>query len=225
MKGAGCSLANRPSSNSTSPASIQSLTNAAIVSCVAIGDCAFHGPGRELQRRSSLELRLVDTRLHSPVGRVMLQGDDASLFGYRSGSGKDCPTAAEAVLAGKGIEQEHNGGIAVILQADIERRYRETASSGVHRRIRCRASHGSGPDGEARAGWRITRDGYAGTIICCCRGERRNLATGRHTNTLVCHYRLVGRASDRRRLSIVDCNRERAAWPCGSHAGDRRCAF
>jgi len=140
----------------------------------------------------------------------MLQGDKASLFGYGPYSSEDSATAAEAILAGNGIEQQHNGWVAVILQADIERCYREAASSGVHRRIRRRASHGSGPDGEARAGWRSTPDRYAGTIICCRRGEGRNLATGRLTNILGCYYGLVSRTSDRRWLAIVDRNSERA---------------
>jgi len=212
-------------SRSTSVSPLTSRTHAAIVSNIPIGDCALHHAGRELQCRIALELRLVDIRLQPAIARVMLQGDKASLFGYGSGSSEDSATAAEAILAGNGIEQQHSGWVAVILQADIERCYREAASSGVHRRVRCRAGHGCGPDGEARAGWRSTPDRYAGTIICCCRGEGRNLATRRLTDTLVCHYRLVGRASNRRRLSVVDCDCERAAWPRGSHAGNRRCAF
>jgi hypothetical protein len=61
----------------------------------------------------------------------MLNRHYAALSQQSTNAGKNSPSAAEAVFAGSGIEQNDVGRIAIILQTGAEHCHGEAAGSGI----------------------------------------------------------------------------------------------
>ena len=108
-----------------------SLTSTSVVLCVPVSDGAFEHSGRGLQRCSSGANAPIKLDEHSAVSRIMLNRHYAALNQHSTNAGKYGPSAAEAVFAGSGIEQNDVGRIAIILQTAAEHCYGEAAGSGI----------------------------------------------------------------------------------------------
>src|SRR5690349_5821486 len=75
--------------------STASLTHGCVVADVAVGYRAPLRARRQLEAGVAAEGSLVRRRKQSPVGRVHVQGVDATLTLDLAGAGEDCAAAAE----------------------------------------------------------------------------------------------------------------------------------
>ena len=110
----------RPSYRWRDQSAQQSPAHAAIVSDVAVGDVASYAAGRRLDARVSAEDSLVGNAAHLAINGVVLKSEDATLTADLALPCVRHTGAAEAVLSGHRVEQQHSIRIAVILEADIE---------------------------------------------------------------------------------------------------------
>ena len=156
--------------------------------------------------------RLIDSPQHTPVSRSVLQGEDATLDGRLADAGERDAVAAEAILPGDRVPQQDDRRIAVILKRRVEGRYGKRTRRRVTRGVGRRTGHSCNAGREAGAGRRVASEGNARTVV----GNRRrrvidHLTSRSRAGILIGYCRLVSRASDHRRLRVVDRDGESAA--------------
>lgn len=81
-------------------------TTTRVVSDVPVGDRTLQSARRELQGRGSPEDALVQSHGQSAVARVVIERNNAPFLNYSAPSGEDRAPAAQAVVAGYGIEYQ-----------------------------------------------------------------------------------------------------------------------
>lgn len=102
------------------PARFTSRAGARVVTSVSVGNRALDDSRWVLQRRNSLEYRLIIFDQNSSILPVVFECNDAPLLSHAGLSGKNGSRATKNIVSGSRASEEHNARIRIILKTHIE---------------------------------------------------------------------------------------------------------